>query len=217
MALIELTPDDLCAMVSSPFPCEEGKIIDPIGVAHFLGFVETASTFDQAPDEPRPDTRVASGDPASAVARTADPRLVMLSLACSMEASQAVSQARSASPDAAQGGAERVNARNSLDAFVDGVIASPPVLTTVIPQPGSVIVIGTIIVTIPAPPPVPPRWEEGEHIARTHLLALAARFQAASKMSGIGSDGGGSGRGGRSSDRCCNRALKSARAEIHLD
>ena len=164
MALIELTPDDLCAMVSSPFPCEEGKIIDPIGVAHFLGFVETASRFDQPLDEPKSDTGVASGDPASAVARTADPRLVMLSLACSMEASQAVSQARSVSPDAAEGGAERVSIKNSLDAFVDGVIASPPVLTTVIPPPGSVIVIGTVIVKIPAPPPVPPRWKRASRL-----------------------------------------------------
>jgi hypothetical protein len=47
-------------------------------------------------------------------------------------------------------------------------------------------VIGTIIITIPAPPPVPPRWDEGEQLARTHLLAMATRFQAASKMSGIG-------------------------------
>jgi hypothetical protein len=52
MALIELTPDDLCAAVSSPFPCEEGTIIDPIGVAHFLGLVETtASRFEEASDE----------------------------------------------------------------------------------------------------------------------------------------------------------------------
>jgi hypothetical protein len=66
------------------------------------------------------------------------------------------------------------------------VIASPPVLTTVIPPAGTVIVVGTIIIKIPTPPPVPPRWEEGELIARTHLLAMATRFQAASKMSGIG-------------------------------
>jgi hypothetical protein len=188
MALIELTPDDLCAMVSSPFPCEEGKIIDPIAVAHFLGLVEpTASMFDQAIDEPKPDTSVPAGDRASAVARTADPRLVVLSLACSMEASQAVTQARAVSPDAAQGGAERISVKRSLDAFVDGVIASPPVLTTVIPPSGSVIVIGTIIIKIPAPPPIHPRWEVGEQLARTDLLALATRFQAASKMPGIGS------------------------------
>jgi hypothetical protein len=187
MALIELTADDLCAALSSPFPCEEGKIIDPIGAAHFLGLVETtASTFDQAIDEPKPDTGVGNDDPSVGVARTADPRLVMLSLACSMEASQAVTQARAASALDAQGGAERVSTKHSLDAFVDGVIASPPLLTTVIPPPGSVIVVGTIIITIPSPPPVPPRWEEGEQIARTHLLAMATRFQAASKMSEIG-------------------------------
>jgi hypothetical protein len=184
MAIIELSADDLCALVSSPFPCEEGKIIDPIGAAHFLGLVEpTASMFDQASDEPKPDT----GDPASAVAQTADPRLVMLSLACSMEASQALTQARAMSPNAAQGGAERDSVKHSLDAFVDGVIASPPVMTTVIPPPGTVIVFGTIIIRIPTPPPVPPEWEAGEQLARTDLLALATRFQAASKMPGIGS------------------------------
>jgi hypothetical protein len=176
MAIIELSEDDLCALVSSPFPCEEGKIIDPIGAAHFLGLVEpTASMFDQA------------SDPASAVAQTADARLVMVSLACSMEASQAVTQARAMSADAGQGGAERVSIKDSLDAFVDGVIASPPVLTTVIPPPGTVIVIGTIIIKIPTPPPVPPNWEVGEQLDRTDLLALATRFQAASKMPGIGS------------------------------
>jgi hypothetical protein len=173
MALIELSPDQLCAALSFPFPCEEGKIIDPIVVAHQLGLIET--------------TLVSTEEQASADARTADPRLVMLSLACSMEASQAVTQARAVSPDAAQGGAERVSVKHSLDTFVDGVIASPPVLTTVIPPPGSVIMTGTITIKIPAPPPVHPRWEVGEQLARTDLLALATRFQAASKMPGIGS------------------------------
>jgi|SRR5690242_11519232 len=183
MALIELTADDLCAMLSSPFPCEEGKIIDPIGVAHFLGLVEpTASMFEDAADEPK----LATGDPASADTRTADPRLAVLSLACSMEASQAVTQARAVSPDTAQGGAERVSVKQSLDAFVDGVIASPPVMTTVIPPSGSVIVVGTIIIKIPTPPPIHPRWEAGEQLARTDLLAMATRFQAASKMPGVG-------------------------------
>jgi hypothetical protein len=187
MALIELTADDLCAMVSSPFPCEDGKIIDPVAVAHFLGLVESsASRFDEAVDESAPDADVATGDQNSEGARTADPRLVMVSLACSMEASRAVIQARALSPDAAQDGAERVSVKDSLEAFADGVIASPPFLSTVIPPPGSVVVVGTIIITIPTPPPVPPRWEVGEQLARTDLLAMATRFQAASKMPGIG-------------------------------
>jgi hypothetical protein len=187
MALIELSADDLCAMVSWPFPCEEGKIIDPIAVAHFLGFEEvTAPAFGQASNEPKPDAGAAGGDPAYGVARTADPRLVILSLACSMEANQAVTQARAVSLGPPEDGAEPVSVKHSLDAFVDGVIASPPVMTTVIPPPGSVTVIGTIIITVPAPPPVPPRWEQGEQLARTDLLALAARFQAASKLPGIG-------------------------------
>ncbi len=119
MALIELTADDLCAMLSSPFPCEEGKIIDPVGAAHFLGFVETTSVeFEEAVDESKPDSGAAAGNSASLVTRAADPRLVMLSLACSMEASQAVTQAR--------GGDESVSVKRSLDAFVDGAIASPP-------------------------------------------------------------------------------------------
>jgi hypothetical protein len=176
MALIELTADDLCAMVSSPFPCEEGKIIDPIGTAHFLGFVETTSAEF---DEPKPDSGAAAGDSASLVTRAVDPRLVMLSLACSMEASQALTRAR--------GGDESVSVKRSLDAFVDGAIASPPELTTVFPPSGTVIVIGTVIITIPTPPPVPPRWEAGDQLGRTDLLALATRFQAASKMPGIGS------------------------------
>ncbi|RZT17395.1 hypothetical protein EV649_4934 [Kribbella sp. VKM Ac-2569] len=175
MALIELTADDLCAMVSSPFPCEEGTIIDPIAVAHFLGFVETgADVFADA------DSGVARKG------RKADERLALLSLACSMEATQAVTRGRSASPDAAEGEPERAHVKDALDAFTDGVIASPPVLTTVIPPPGTVIVIGTVVITIPTPPPVPPRWEAGEQLARTDLLALAVRFQSASKMSGIG-------------------------------
>ena len=178
MALIELTADDLCAMVSSPFPCEEGKIIDPVATAHFLGFVETTSVeFDEAVDEPEPDSGAAAANSASLVTRAADPRLVMLSLACSMEASQAVTQAR--------GGDESV--KRSLDAFVDGALASPPELTTAFPPSGTVIVIGTVIITIPTPPPVPPRWEAGDQLGRTDLLALATRFQAASKMPGIGS------------------------------
>jgi hypothetical protein len=184
MALIELTADDLCAMVSSPFPCEEGKIIDPVATAHFLGFVETTSVefdeaaeFDEAVDESEPDSGAAAANSASLVTRAADPRLVMLSLACSMEASQAVTQAR--------GGDESV--KPSLDAFVDGALASPPELTTVFPPSGTVIVIGTVIITIPTPPPVPPRWDVGDQLGRTDLLALAARFQAASKMPGIGS------------------------------
>jgi hypothetical protein len=178
MALIELTADDLCAMVSSPFPCEEGKIIDPVATAHFLGFVETTSVeFDEAVDEPEPDSGAAAANSASLVTRAADPRLVMLSLACSMEASQAVTQAR--------GGDESV--KRSLDAFVDGALASPPELTTAFPPSGTVIVIGTVIITIPNPPPVPPRWDVGDQLGRTDLLALATRFQAASKMPGIGS------------------------------
>jgi hypothetical protein len=178
MALIELTADDLCAMVSSPFPCEEGKIIDPVATAHFLGFVETTSVeFDEAVDKPEPDSGAAAANSASLVTRAADPRLVMLSLACSMEASQAVTQAR--------GGDESV--KRSLDAFVDGALASPPELTTVFPPSGTVIVIGTVIITIPNPPPVPPRWDVGDQLGRTDLLALATRFQAASKMPGIGS------------------------------
>jgi hypothetical protein len=48
-------------------------------------------------------------------------------------------------------------------------------------------VIGTIIIKIPSPPPIHPRWEVGERLARTELLALATGFQAASKMPGIGS------------------------------
>jgi hypothetical protein len=176
MALIELTPDDLCAMQSYPFPCEEGTIIDPIAVAHQLGLVETSASIFEAVEESKPERAPSK----------ADPRLLMLSLACSMEASRAVAHARTVSPDAAPGGAEGVNLKTALDDFVDGVIASPPVLTTVIPPAGTVIVVGTIIIKIPTPPPVPPRWEEGELIARTHLLAMATRFQAASKMSGIG-------------------------------
>ena len=100
MAQIELTPDDLCAMQSYPFPCEEGTIIDPIAVAHQLGLVETsASIFEAAADEQKPE-RASS---------KADPRLLMLSLACSMEASQAVIQTRKVTPDAAPGGAEGVD------------------------------------------------------------------------------------------------------------
>ena len=185
MALIELTSDDLCAMLSSPFPCEDGKIIDPIGAAHFLGLVEpTASMFAQA-DEPKPDAGGTVRDSASPASRGVDSRLVMLSLACSMDASQAVTRARTASADAAQGSAERTGVKQSLDACVDGVIASPPIMTTVIPPAGTVIVIGTIIVTIPTPPPIHPRWEQGEQLGRIDLLAMAARFQAASKMPGI--------------------------------
>jgi hypothetical protein len=180
MALIELTADDLCAMLSSPFPCEEGKIIDPVGAAHFLGLVETASVaFENTADESKPDSATAAGDSGSLVTRAADSRLVMLSLACSMEASQAVIQAR--------GGGESDSVKHSLDAFVDGAIASPPELTTVFPPSGTVIVIGTVIIKIPTPPPVPPRWDAGEQLARTDLLAMATRFQAASKMPGIGS------------------------------
>ncbi len=176
MALIELTADDLCAMVSSPFPCEEGTIIDPIAVAHFLGLVETgAEVFGDV------DTGIAP-----LKGRKADGRLALVSLACSMEASQAVARGRTASPDAAESEPERAHVKDALDAFTDGVIASPPVLNTVIPSPGTVIVIGTVVITIPTPPPVPPRWEEGEQLARTDLLALAVRFQSASKMSGIG-------------------------------
>jgi len=187
MALIELSADDLCALMSSPFPCEEGKIIDPIGVAHFLGLVEvTASTFDQPMADPKPDAGVASSDPAVAAGRSVDSRLPLLFLACSIEASQAVTQARAWGPVPAQDDPERASIKQSIDAFVDGVIASPPVLTTVFPPPGTVIVIGTITITIPTPPPVPQRWEAGEQLARTHLLALATRFQAASKMSGVG-------------------------------
>jgi len=180
MALIELTADDLCAMVSSPFPCEEGKIIDPVATAHFLGFVETTSAeFEQDVDASKPDSGTAAGNAASPLTRAADPRLVMLSLACSMEASQAVTRAR--------GGDEGVSMKQSLDAFVDGAIASPPELTTAFPPSGTVIVIGTVIITIPTPPPGPPRWEVGDQLGRTDLLALATRFQAASKMPGIGS------------------------------
>lgn len=186
MALIELTADDLCAMLSSPFPCEDGKIIDPIGAAHFLGLVEPTASMFKA-DEPKPDIGPAAGDPVPGATRTAaDPRLVVLSLACSMEASQAVTQARAASPDAARDSAGRASVMESLGAFVTGVLASPPVMTTIIPPPGSVIVIGTIIIKIPAPPPVHPRWETGEQVGRTDLLAMAARFQSASKMPGIG-------------------------------
>ncbi len=55
------------------------------------------------------------------------------------------------------------------------------------PPSGTVIVIGTVIIKVPTPPPVPPRWEVGDQLGRTDLLALATRFQAASKMPGIGS------------------------------
>lgn len=184
MALIELTPDDLCAMVSSPFPCEEGTIIDPVAVAHFLGFVETsAATLEPVSDESlSPD--VLTPDPAAG--RSADRRLAMLSLACSMEASQAVTRARALRGTETEGASERAGVKQSLDAFTDGALASPPVLTTVIPPAGSVVVVGTVIVTIPTPPPVPPHWSEGEQLARTDLLAMAARFQSASKMPGVG-------------------------------
>ena len=176
MALIELTPDDLCAMQSYPFPCEEGTIIDPISVAHQLGLVETSASIFEALKKSKPERAPSK----------ADPRLLMLSLACSMEASRAVTQARTVSSEAAPGGADGVDLKAALADFVDGVIASPPVLSTVIPPAGTVIVVGTIIIKIPNPPPIPPRWEKGELIARTHLLAMATRFQAASKMSGIG-------------------------------
>jgi hypothetical protein len=184
MALIELTADDLCAMLSSPFPCEEGKIIDPVGVAHFLGLVETASiAFENTIGESKPENGTAASDPGSLVTRAADSRLVMLSLACSMEASQAVTQAQGGGESSGEIG----SVKHSLDAFVDGAIARPPELTTVFPPSGTVIVIGTVIITIPTPPPVPPRWEAGEQLARTDLLAMAARLQAASKMPRIGS------------------------------
>lgn len=180
MALIELTPDELCAAVSWPFPCEEGKIIDPRAVAHFLGLVETTAAVFEPADQPTPDAGGRVGMAGEAV----DPRSALLSLACSMEASQAVSRARGSIP--AQGDPDRAGVKQSIDAFVDGVLESPPVLTTEFPPAGTVIVIGTIVVTIPTPAPVPPRWEEGEQLSRTALLALAVRFQAASKMSGIG-------------------------------
>jgi hypothetical protein len=176
MALIELTADELCAAMSSPFPCEEGKIIDPLAAAHFLGLVETASVEF---DEPKRDSGATADGSAFEATRAVDPRLVMLSLASSMEASQAVTQARA--------GDETAEVKRSLDAFVDGVTASPPELTTVFPPPGTIIVIGTVIIKIPTPPPVPPRWETGEQLGRTDLLAMATRFQAASKMPGVGS------------------------------
>lgn len=146
-----------------------GTIIDPVAVAHFLGLVESGATGSEN----------ATADTGFAVRRETDPRLALVSLACSMEASQAVTRAR------AETTADRATVQQSLDEFANGVIASPPVLSTVIPPPGTVIVIGTIIVKIPTPPPVPPHWEAGEQIARTDLLAMAARFQSASKMPGI--------------------------------
>lgn len=185
MALIELTPDDLCAALSSPFPCEEGTIIDPIAAAHALGLVETgASVFEDA-------SAAVGGDADGRVKRTFDPRLVLLSLACSMEASQAVAAGRADGSGTAQAGAGGVgvgvdSVRDSLGAFVDGVIASPPVMTTVIPPAGTVVVIGTVVIKIPSPPPVHPEWEPGEQLARTDLLAMAARFQSASKVPGVG-------------------------------
>ena len=103
----------------------------------------------------------------------------MVSLACSMEASQAVDRARAA-------GTDRAGLRQSLNAFTAGVTASPPALTTVLPPAGTVVVVGTTVLTVPSPPPVPPRWDEGERLSRTDLLALAGRFQAASKMPGVG-------------------------------
>lgn len=176
MALIELTAAELCAAQSFPFPCEEGSIIDPVGVAHQLGFVETgAAIFEDADNG-----FVPKGG------RKVDERLALVSLACSMEASQAVTRARSASPDAAEAEPERAHVKDALEAFTNGVIASPPELTTVFPPAGTVIVVGTVIIKIPTPPPPPPRWELGEQLARTDLLALAVRFQSASEMADIG-------------------------------
>jgi hypothetical protein len=176
MALIELTAAELCAAQSFPFPCEEGSIIDPIGVAHQLGFVETgAAIFEDAGNG-----FVPKGG------RKADERLALLSLACSMEASQAVTRGRTANLDAEKGEPERADVKDALEAFTNGVIASPPELSTEFPPAGTVIVVGTIIIKIPTPPPPPPRWELGEQLARTDLLALAVRFESASKMADIG-------------------------------
>jgi hypothetical protein len=176
MSLTELTTDEVCATASFPFPCEEGKIIDPIGTAHYLGWVETGTSVVEDAGSKLP----------AAGGRTADMRLLLLSMACSMEASQAVTRGRSASLDAEKGEPERADVKDALAAFTNGVIASPPELTTVFPPAGTVIVVGTIVIKIPTPPPPPPRWELGEQLARTDLLALAVRFQSASKMADIG-------------------------------
>ena len=168
MSFVTLTADQICAMQSWPFPCERGKIIDPVGILKFMG---ATAVF----------TNGAGGAtayfPNGTHSARADERLQWVELATGVTIGRAMTAQQAA--DTLEGAGDTVFAANqsAIGKFVDGLVASPPLFESIELVPGT-FVVGWIVIVIPSPPPHP-NWEAGEQLSGIDLLSIGSRFQAA--------------------------------------
>lgn len=169
MTTVNLNANQICAIHSWPFPCEEGKILDPTGVLHFHGFDVVF------PDQSGGATVVFSAANRSV---SADDRLQLLELAAGVTISRAMTVQRAA--DTVEGAGSAVFSANqsAIGKFVDGLVASPPVIDLGHFVPGTY-VLGGIIIVIKQPPPIHPEWKDGELLSGIDLLSIGSRFRSA--------------------------------------
>ena len=168
MSFVTLTADQICAMQSWPFPCERGKIIDPVGILKFMGATGVFTNGSGG---------ATAYFPNGSHSAPADERLQWVELATGVTIGRATAAQQAA--DALKGAGDAVFAANqsTIGKFVDGLIASPPLFETIQIIPGT-FVVGGIIIVIPSPP-VPPNWGAGEQLSGIDLLSIGSRFQAA--------------------------------------
>jgi hypothetical protein len=168
MGSVTLTADQICAVQSWPFPCERGKIIDPVGILKFLGATAVFTNGSGGA------TAYFSNASHSA---PADERLPWVELVTGATIGRATAAQQAA--DTLEGAGDTVFAANqsAIGKFVDGLIASPPLFDSIELVPVTVVV-GWIVIVIPSPPPRP-NWEAGEQLSGIDLLSIGSRFQAA--------------------------------------
>jgi hypothetical protein len=154
---VTLSESDLIKMYWWPFPPPEPELgwrYDFVALRHWF-----------------------AGTPALAAERNVavDDRSLWVAQATDAVITRAVALHRSAEALGAAAGTVLPANRSEIGAFVDNLVASPPIGELVpTPPPGGVVIV------IPVPVPVPVPWN-GEDLSGVDLLGAATRFQAAAE------------------------------------
>ena len=167
----DLTTEELAAITYWPFPPPDGYIYDHEALKHW---VHDVLQF-------QPPSDLSNGG----AGRVEDPGVEksrFVALATASLISGVLDDQRFAErlgDDVPEKTASSNSAR--VATFVDGLIASPPIVE-LIPLPSSGTIVVVIPIPLPVPPPVPPEWDPDEQLTGRDLVAAGIRLHAAGRQ-----------------------------------
>lgn len=167
----EFTTDELAAIAYWPFPPPEGYIFDHEQLDHWVHDV----LLFQPPSD-----RANGGRGRAEAPEIGKSRFIALATASMIGGVVTDQRFAERLGDGDVAGKTATTNAARVATFVDGLIASPPVVELTPPPPFGAVVV--IPIPVPVPTPVPPEWGPDEHVTGRDLLSAGVRLHAAGRQ-----------------------------------